>query len=61
MDEGAFVRRVIELLRDRGLRERMGRAGRESVLKGYTMPIVIGRYEELGRNWAPGPKIPKES
>ncbi len=47
VDEGAFVRRVIELLRDSGLRERMGRAGRESVLNSFTMPVVIRRYEDL--------------
>ena len=49
VDENAFVRRVIELLDDAGLRERMGRAGRARVLREFAMPAVIAKYEDLWR------------
>lgn len=46
-DPPAFARRVVELLRDRRLRERMGRAGREVVGARFTLSGTAAAYERV--------------
>lgn len=45
--KGEFVRKVVKLLRDKGLREKMGKRGREIILGNYSAEVMGKRFEEL--------------
>ena len=46
-DEGAFVAAVVRLCRDRALRDNMGRAAREHVVRNFSLPAVASQLERL--------------
>jgi len=48
-DESEFERRAAELVRDPGLRERLGRAGRELVARRYSPEREIDGYCDVYR------------
>jgi N-acetyl-alpha-D-glucosaminyl L-malate synthase BshA len=49
-DTGAMSERAIEILRDNGLRERMGKRARELALERFEEEKIVPRYRELYEN-----------
>ena len=46
-DEGAFIRSVVDLIRDEARRTRMGAAGRTACAREYSWPVTISRLRAV--------------
>ena len=57
-DAAALARAIVRLLRDRAARERMGRAGRDRVLREFSPAAFSAAYLDMYRGLAAAPRPP---